>query len=421
MPLRRGERKKLSGILALLIIFSISFAVLATLATLLPAVSADSADIVTYAWVDPDEITIGDTTTVTLEVCNIGNETKEGVYIYYVLPDDVEYNQTLINPPPDYIIADTLIWYVGVLDNITCWIASFELYPEGIGEVPLNIVPYSRVTYTDTDTGDQTTAGIGGKKVNISSYEDPDIKVNVEFNVIRNPGGKIVPGSKIDLRDETANITLDSESIDTLIVSGNIATFWGSATVNGTSGYQFIVHAQDNGEGTIKNDTFMISITGPDGFVYTAIGYIDGSGGGNIQTQKGSSECTQIQPLKVLVNAPITNVIGINATGGKFIAERVDINGYWNYSFNGTKKVNVTIYDVVDGFQLKKWKELVAEPGGENITVSTRWYPMCSGVHNISMQVYVLTNKGKEIWIDAQQGPNEATRNKTIYIKKVKK
>ncbi|MEA2074816.1 MAG: post-COAP-1 domain-containing protein [Euryarchaeota archaeon] len=64
MPLRRGEGKKLSGILTLLVIFSISFAVLATL---LPAVSADTDGIVTTdASVNPDVIGIGETTRVTL-------------------------------------------------------------------------------------------------------------------------------------------------------------------------------------------------------------------------------------------------------------------------------------------------------------------------------------------------------------------
>ena len=419
MTVRRCKGKKLPRILTLLVIASLCLAVVA----LLPAVSADSADITILYGVDPDEITIGDTTTVTLEVCNIGNETKENVYIYYVLPKDVEYNQTLITPPPDYIIADTLIWNVESLDNESCWNASFELDPEGIGEVPLNMVPYSRVTYrniTDPDKGDLTTSGITGKKeeVNITSYDDPDIKMNAEFEVIRNPGGKIV-GSKINFDDKTADITLCSESIDTLVVSGNIATFWGNATVNDVSGYQFILHAQDNGEGPIKNDTFRISITGPDGFEYTAAGYI-GSGGGNIQTPKHSSECKQIRLLTVFVYAPITNSLNISALGGKFIAERVDINGYWNYSFNGTKKVNVTIYVDIDGFQLKQWPELVAEPGGGNITVSTRWYPMSSGVHALSVQVHGLKDDGRtEFWTEAQ-GPNTNTTSKTIYIKKVK-
>ncbi|NMX21641.1 hypothetical protein C5S30_04245 [ANME-1 cluster archaeon GoMg4] len=74
MPLRRGEGKKLSEILALLVIFSISFAVLATF---LPAVSADTDGIVTAdAWLYSEDgapvnhtvIGEGEKTTVTLEV-----------------------------------------------------------------------------------------------------------------------------------------------------------------------------------------------------------------------------------------------------------------------------------------------------------------------------------------------------------------
>jgi len=75
MTLKRCKGRKLSGVLSLLVILSISFAVLVALATLLPAVSAGPIN--ANASVNPTTVNIGYPTTVTLTVTSSVNVTED--------------------------------------------------------------------------------------------------------------------------------------------------------------------------------------------------------------------------------------------------------------------------------------------------------------------------------------------------------
>jgi len=408
MPLRRGEGNKLSEILALLVIFSISFAVLATL---LPAASADSADITTNAWVDPYEITIGDTTTVTLEVCNIGNETKEGVYIYYVLPDDVEYVGNATEEPYE-IIGNMLLWDIGDLTNDS-WTVSFELFPDPDKIdftdhqtiIPLNMVPYSRAICEGE--GHPGIATVGG---NIESG-------NLTFGFVIHEG--VNPGDNFEFLDhETGLHIIPAEStIDDCYISGNIATFWGNATINGTSGYQFVVNVED-GEGPKEVDNVLIFIWGPGGFVYSANIIVET---GEAQIQRGLSDYVKFPQLYAIINR-VEGESNIYADG-KYIGQPVNINGYAKLKVNKTGTANVRTKICADGFRIYKKDSTVSSDypdADNNISVSTIWVPMSSGMHRISISTYVLNYKGEEVWNEDIQGPNEATNNKTIYIRRVR-
>ena len=85
MYIKRSKGKKLSGMLTLLVIISISFAVLATLAALLPAVSAEDGPVTTNASVNPEGIRIGDKTRVTLTVDCVNATEKVPVDIMHVI------------------------------------------------------------------------------------------------------------------------------------------------------------------------------------------------------------------------------------------------------------------------------------------------------------------------------------------------
>jgi len=433
MSLKSYKGRKLSGVLALLIIFSIGFAVLATLATLSPAVSADpsppSGYIITYAWITSDpfnntaELVFGNSTNVTLWVESVN--ATENVQVLYVLPAGVEYVENSSTLPPDRIIGNLLLWDIGPLNN-TLWTVAFELYPNPekinftelpTGNISLNVLPYSRAVYTDgTATGNTELATTGGY---IPSPTDPNTIVNFGFNV--HQVGEAVWGN-FNLIDHATGMHVDSESIDYVEVSGNVATFWGNATVNGTSGYQFLVNVED--KGGPGQDKIMIFITSPDGFSYTASDTIQGSAVNHM----GLSDYVPFPELFVTVNVVENGASNIYADG-RYIAQPVNINGYAKLKVNKTGTANVrTIicvdgFDGFDGFRIYKKDSNVSSDypdADNNISVSTIWVPMSSGMHRISISTYVLNYKGEEVWNEDIQGPNEATTNKTIYIRRVR-
>jgi hypothetical protein len=398
----RGKRRQ--GILALLVIVSISLAVLATLAALLPAVSADTDGIVTTnASVNPGEIRIGNLTTVTLTV----SATEEvPVDVTYMFPEGVEYAGNATPVPTNITAGNALIWNGVELAPGAPWSVSFDLDPTGmVDSIPayniplnvLNVVPYSGVTYGTT----------AGKPLRVTGGGNNDSGTwTFGFVVMDRPEETF---GNLVFQDHTAiDITVKAESIDTLTALETSAFFSGTATVNGTSGYNFTVNVEDNDE---SGDTFEISVTGP-GLDYTAKGTVQG----NIKIS-GASEFVPFPALFVNVTAPETLDMDILAPDGLYIGQPVGITGYalLNNTGNATEII-VKLY--VDGFLLRQDVRQVPHTDAKYVNVSTTWIPMSSEMHTISMRVYVLRYDGTELWIEAQ-GPNEATMSKTIYVKRV--
>ena len=96
--------------------------------------------------------------------------------------------------------------------------------------------------------------------------------------------GETEPSGNLEFFDHAIKMNVHTESIDTLTVSGNKATFTGTARVNGESGYSFTVDIEDNGEPGKGVDKFAIAITDAVGNSYYSAG--DTLGGGNIQIHK---------------------------------------------------------------------------------------------------------------------------------------
>jgi len=343
-------------------------------------------------------------------------------HAYYVLPDDVEYMGNATREPSK-IIGNTLRWDIGDLAPGTPWDVSFDVRPTTMGtDIPVIMAPYSRVTYetTEGEEGHVTTGG------NIYSYED------LTFGFVVHEGAN--PGDNFEFHDHAIgmNVHSNSTSIHTVTVSGSTATFSGNATVNGVSGYEFIVHVEDNAE---SGDIFMITITGPDGFKYTAGGVLDG---GSIQTHKGSSESVPFPAaLSVDVNGCRSEGLDVFVPPEwKVIGETVGITGYAVVDNPGSKAANVSVKLCVDypamgytmgpaideaptiGHTMHKSISTVNAGETKNITVSTTWIPMSSGKHSISIYVYEHRDDGTELWTESQ-GPNSKTVNKTIYIRRV--
>ncbi len=93
----------------------------------------------------------------------------------------------------------------------------------------------------------------------------------------------------LNYTDKTNNIDLKSTSITfvSILIDNKHATIKGTATVNGTSGYTFNVHVEDNGEPGKGSDRFRIQLSGPTSYDSNAFA---ANGGlltaGNIQIHK---------------------------------------------------------------------------------------------------------------------------------------
>jgi len=340
------------------------------------------------------------------------------VHVYYVLPEGIEYADSATIEPD--IIGNTLIWAIGDFGPYNSWNVSFDLYPPEVDSIPanisLNVVRYSRVIYETPGEGDNlVTAGSNIKPGTLT----------LEF-VVMSKGDLEEPFGNLEFHDHAMDINLHSESMDLLIVANNTATSSGTARVNGTSGYNFTVHVEDKKSG----DTFAITITGPDGFEYTANGTYTGQG---INIHKYSAEILEFPALFMDVTACGVDDVHVYPSGGLYIGQPVDITGYAEVNNPGSE-VDVSVKLCVDYYPAMGYttgstmgkiisKNISTVNAGEtspSINVSATWIPMSSGNHSISIYVHQLKADGTEFWIDAQ-GPNNETKYKTIYIKKVKK
>jgi hypothetical protein len=153
-----------------------------------------------------------------------------------------------------------------------------------------NVMPVPLVMYS--------FAPVIGGGCRIPSSLAPGEKAHFSFEAQYRDGE---PTGNFHLIDH-ANVTIpkmkvESETITTLTISGNNATFTGTATVNGISGYTFTVYVEDNGEPGWKNgDYFDVSIFDPAGSeYYSANGTLEK---GNIQIYTSTEWPMTNQPIE---------------------------------------------------------------------------------------------------------------------------
>lgn len=102
-----------------------------------------------------------------------------------------------------------------------------------------------------------------GRKITGGGRLGPD--VNFGFVAKETP----LNGS-LSYHDQSKSLDVKSSGgIDSIVFSGNCATFKGNAKVNGQPGYRFTVNACDNAEPGAGKDTFGIGVTGPGNFAYS--------------------------------------------------------------------------------------------------------------------------------------------------------
>jgi photosystem II stability/assembly factor-like uncharacterized protein len=110
-----------------------------------------------------------------------------------------------------------------------------------------------------------------------------------EFDLAVQPDGNNGFKGHLNYKDTANNIDLRSASIAfvSVLIDGKHATIKGTAIVNGSSGYTFDVHVEDNGEPGRGADRFRIELSGPTS--YDSNAYAANGGlltGGNIQVHK---------------------------------------------------------------------------------------------------------------------------------------
>ncbi|MCZ7570780.1 MAG: Ig domain-containing protein [Ardenticatenaceae bacterium] len=81
-----------------------------------------------------------------------------------------------------------------------------------------------------------------------------------DFSIQRNALEGTVSGA-LEYRDESARLLVRTSTINSFTMSGNTATFSGSATINDSNSVSFTVTVQDNGESDSGSDTFSINLS----------------------------------------------------------------------------------------------------------------------------------------------------------------
>lgn len=116
---------------------------------------------------------------------------------------------------------------------------------------------------------------------------------NFGFTVqTKSANGTLSSTGNLEFQDKARGINLHATAITGIGVESDQvhAAFIGTASVNGVSGYTFIVYVEDNAEPGAGVDKFQIQIAGPNGFSYdssqlaTKGGVLDQ--GGNIQVHR---------------------------------------------------------------------------------------------------------------------------------------
>jgi hypothetical protein len=155
----------------------------------------------------------------------------------------------------------------------------------------------------------QGTAGLvtgGGHLPSTVSGAD----ANFGFNVHRKATGDAVTG-QFEYQDKGGNLNIHSTAMNALAVSGNTATFGGTASINGKGSYSFTVTVQDYGEPAAGHDTFSISLSNG----YTDHGTLSG---GNINIHSATVPApfiTSITPS----GGPLAGGTDVKISGPDFV------------------------------------------------------------------------------------------------------
>jgi len=335
--------KKQKEIIAFLVIISIGLA-----AFFIPAVSGA---VCTEASVNPtDPINLGENITVTLLVVTAEPTAGVAGAVYFRLSDNVTYagNASI---EPNSIVDNTLEWFITPEPS---WTVSFDVKPENPGMQSLNVVYDSEALYGKV-TGATGATG-GGCKIGDG---------NATFGfVVQYKDGETEPSGSLQFTDHATGMNVHSESIVELTLSGNTATFTGTARVDGASDYAFTAYVVDNGEPGKDVDRFAITIWDPeDGEYYLAN---DTLTGGNIQihSSAGGASFTEVivevktPPVADFSWTPTEPCAGHNV---KFTAiasdpDNLDGGGITNYTWDfddGTVPVETVTETVTHAFGLE--------------------------------------------------------------------
>jgi hypothetical protein len=103
------------------------------------------------------------------------------------------------------------------------------------------------------------------------------VKANFGFNVKFDANN--LPKGNIELKVNETKLTIKSTTIDWMVINGTVATFQGTATVNGVIGYSFRAVAND-----ASPNKFEIAVWNSASSLDSPLYFVSGSlGGGSIQ------------------------------------------------------------------------------------------------------------------------------------------
>jgi PKD repeat protein len=272
-----------------------------------------------------------------------------------------------------------------------------------------NVMPVPIVTYS--------FAPVSGGGCQIESVYDSKEKAHFNFEVQYRDGEPTGSFHLIDHGNTTIpKLRVHSDSISTLTISGNNATFNGTATVNGTRGYSFTAYVEDNGEPGKNNDKFAITITGPGGFAYSPYGELKA---GNIQVSGSAEPPTTNQPIEFDASKSYDPDGGIVAYRWDF-----DGDGTWDiegnvvmitHSYNKSGSYTV-ILEVEDNEGATNQTTLTIQingGGGGEISGDVMW----NGDHTFDLEQMTPIGSFHWITITASGITNTKTANVTVELR----
>lgn len=106
-----------------------------------------------------------------------------------------------------------------------------------------------------------------------SAFSEAGYKAYATFDVQHDPAAA-APSGTLSFTSSKTRRKLVSIGINSLAVSGATAVVAGPCTLNGVGGYSFTATVGDQATPGAGADTFAITVTGPNGFSYTASGTI---------------------------------------------------------------------------------------------------------------------------------------------------